>query len=62
MQAILHPTDENPSPPGAECITLVTSDKVHLRAMKAVPENARGTVVILGAATSSSAISRRRAI
>jgi lysophospholipase len=48
VQAILHPTDENPSPPGAECITLVTSDKVHLRAMKAVPENARGTVVILG--------------
>ena len=48
MQAILHPTDENPSPPGAECIALVTRDKVHLRAMRAVPENARGTFVILG--------------
>lgn len=48
MQAILHPTDENPSPPGAEALELVTRDKVHLRAMRAIPENARGTFVILG--------------
>lgn len=48
MQAILHPTSENPLPPGAECVALVTRDKRHLRAMRAVPEGARGTFVILG--------------
>ena len=48
MQAVLHPTNENPLPPGAECIELVTRDKVRLRAMKAVPDNPRGTFVILG--------------
>lgn len=48
MQAILHPTSENPLPPGAECIELVTRDKQRLRAMRAVPENPRGTFVILG--------------
>ena len=45
---MLHPTPENPLPPGAQCIELVTRDKQHLRAMKAVPENPRGTFVILG--------------
>lgn len=48
MQPILHPTPENPPPPGAECVELVTRDKVRLRAMKAVPENPRGTFVVLG--------------
>jgi lysophospholipase len=48
VQAILHPTPENPLPPGAECVELVTRDKVRLRAMKAVPDNPRGTFVILG--------------
>lgn len=45
---MLHPTPENPLPPGADCVELVTRDKVHLRAMKAIPENPRGTFVILG--------------
>jgi lysophospholipase len=44
----LHPTAENPIPPGAECLELVTADKLRLRAMRAVPEEARGTVVLLG--------------
>jgi len=48
MQAILHPTPENPLPPGAECVELVTRDKQHLRVMKVIPETARGTFVILG--------------
>ena len=48
QQAVLHPTDENPPPPGAEVVELVTRDKQRLRAMRAVPENARGTFVILG--------------
>jgi lysophospholipase len=48
VQDILYPTDENPLPPGAECIALVTRDKLRLRAMRAVPEKARGTFVILG--------------
>lgn len=47
-QALLHPTDENPLPPGAEAIELITRDKLRLRAMRAMPENARGTFVILG--------------
>ena len=47
-QAVLHPTDENPLPPGAEAVELMTRDKQRLRAMRAVPENARGTFVILG--------------
>ncbi len=44
----LYPTPENPLPPGAQCIRVVTRDIVELRAMKAVPRAARGTVVILG--------------
>ena len=44
----LHPTLENPLPPGAECLELVTADKVRLRAMRAVPEDARGTIILLG--------------
>lgn len=48
QQSVLHPTPENPLPPGAECIDLVTRDRQRLRAMRAVPENARGTFVILG--------------
>lgn len=45
---ILHPTPENPLPEGAECLELVTRDRVRLRAMRAVPEGARGTFIILG--------------
>lgn len=44
----LHPSPENPLPPGAECLTLVTRDGMQLRAMRVVPEGAHGTVVILG--------------
>jgi lysophospholipase len=44
----LHPTVENPLPPGAECLELVTADKVRLRAMRALTGGARGTVVLLG--------------
>ena len=44
----LHPLPENPPPAEAECLELVTADKVRLRAMRAVPEAARGTVVIVG--------------
>jgi lysophospholipase len=48
VAAVLHPIAENPLPPGAEAVELVTRDKVRLRAMRAVPENPRGTFVILG--------------
>lgn len=48
QQSLLHPTPENPLPPGAECIELVTRDRQRLRAMRVVPESARGTFVILG--------------
>ena len=48
MAAVLHPTEENPLPPNAEAIELVTRDKLRLRAMRAVPEKPRGTFVILG--------------
>jgi lysophospholipase len=44
----LHPTLENPLPPGVECLELVTADKVRLRAMRALPEEGRGTIVLLG--------------
>lgn len=46
--ALLHPTPENPLPPGAEAVELTTRDGKRLRAMRAVPEAARGTFVILG--------------
>lgn len=42
----LHPIAENPLPPGAECLSLLTRDKVQLRAMRAIPEGARGTFVL----------------
>lgn len=48
MPAVLYPTPENPLPPGAECLTLITRDKVKLRAMRAIPQAARGTFVLLG--------------
>lgn len=44
----LHPSPENPLPPGAECLELVTADKIRLRGMRAIPDAARGTVVIVG--------------
>ena len=44
----LHPTAENPLPPGAECVELVARDGIRLRAMRAIPVPARGTVVIIG--------------
>jgi lysophospholipase len=44
----LHPTPENPLPEGAECLELVTADNVRLRAMRAIPEAPRGTLVLLG--------------
>ena len=44
----LYPTANNPLPPGAECLELVTADKLRLRAMRAVPEEARGTIVMVG--------------
>lgn len=45
--AVLHPTAENPLPSGVECLSLVTRDGVRLRVMRAVPEGARGTFVLL---------------
>ena len=45
MAAVLHPTEENPLPPNAEAIELITRDKLRLRAMLAVPEKPRGTFV-----------------
>ena len=48
MAALLHPVAENPLPPGAEAVELVTRDKVRLRAMRAIPPSPRGTFVILG--------------
>ena len=44
----LYPTPDNPAPPGAECREVLTRDGIRLRAMRVVPENPRGTVVILG--------------
>jgi lysophospholipase len=44
----LFPTPENPLPSGAECLELVTADKVRLRALRVVPDEARGTLVLLG--------------
>lgn len=44
----LHPTPDNPLPRGAECVELLARDNVRLRAMRALPAGARGTVVILG--------------
>lgn len=44
----LYPTPENPAPPGAEATGVMTRDKARLRAMRAVPDNASGTVVVLG--------------
>jgi lysophospholipase len=48
QQAPLHPTPDNPPPPGAEAFELITRDKLRLRAMRAIPAEPRGTVVILG--------------
>jgi hypothetical protein len=44
----LYSTPGNPSPPGAECLFVVTRDGLKLRALKAVPLAARGTAVIIG--------------
>ena len=48
IPASLYPTADNPLPPGTECLTLFTRDKVRLRAMRITPEGARGTFVLLG--------------
>lgn len=48
QQAPLHPTPDNPAPPGAEAFELVTRDKQRLRAMRAIPAEPRGTFIILG--------------
>lgn len=44
----LHPTLENPLPPGAICMPVLTRDRQLLRGMLACPKDARGTVVIIG--------------
>lgn len=44
----LYPTAENPCPPGAECLRVITRDNIKLRAMKAVPLDPLGTVVVIG--------------
>lgn len=46
--AVLYPLPLNPLPPGAECLTLTTRDKVRLRAMRSLPADPRGTVILLG--------------
>ncbi len=43
----LYPTPENREPPNSVCHDVVTSDGIHIRAMSAMPEKARGTVVFL---------------
>jgi lysophospholipase len=44
----LYPTPENPAPPGAVCLPVLTRDRILLRAMHARPSATHGTVVILG--------------
>lgn len=44
----LFPTAQNRLPPNAQVHELVTRDGIHLRAFHTVPENPKGTVVILG--------------
>ncbi len=44
----LYPTPQNRLPPNAHVHDLVTRDGIHLRAFHAVPENPKGTVLILG--------------
>jgi lysophospholipase len=44
----LYPTPENPLPPGACCLPVLTRDRRLLRAMLACPGEARGTVLIIG--------------
>jgi lysophospholipase len=48
MSAALFAVTENPPPPGTECLTLLTRDKVRLRAIRTLPGEARGTFVLLG--------------
>ncbi len=43
-----YPTPENPPPPGMEALSLSARDGTKLRALRAVPEAARGTVVVIG--------------
>ncbi len=44
----LYPTPENPLPPGAVCLPVLTRDRLLLRAMFAKPAFPRGTVAIIG--------------
>ena len=44
----LYPTPENPLPPGARTWPVLTRDRKLLRGMMASPQQARGTVVIIG--------------
>jgi lysophospholipase len=44
----LYPTVQNRLPPRAQVHDLVTRDGIHLRGFHAVPDNPKGTVVILG--------------
>jgi len=44
----LHPSPENPLPPGAVCVPVKTRDGVRLRALYAQVENPKGTVVLIG--------------
>lgn len=44
----LFPTAENPLPPGARCVQVLTRDRQLLRGMLACPPGAQGTVVVIG--------------
>lgn len=46
--AQFYPSPENPLPPGAEALSLTARDGTRLRALRAVPPGARGTVVVIG--------------
>lgn len=48
LATALYPTPENPLPAGAECLTVKTRDGVRLRGLRAIPDNPRGTVVLIG--------------
>lgn len=46
--AQFYPSPENPPPPGMEALGLTARDGTKLRALRAVPPGARGTVVVIG--------------
>ena len=52
----LFPTAENPLPPGARCVQVLTRDRQLLRGMLACPPGAQGTVVVIGVGIGAAAV------